>query len=332
MIAMDDIHVEFNGVDLYETFGLMSCSVDGQKPHIFAGSKSVATVSPMYKSAQTNIAMIGEPLSFSLTFALKEDEEWTDELAIEVYKVFDVDTYKPLRFGGEDMYYNCIPFVGSVSEMMLFAQNGGYITVSFQCDAPHGWIDKNYDFSRRSYSEAAHSWNIFNSTTVKGYEGDYRCWPYIIIDHLGEDENGDKIAGNEDGYFISFGLDSQIEGYDEQAAMGQPTIGDRGWLNLYWLPLNTVRVEIDTYNQQIYGITEYTEETVIGGQTTTITKQQEENFLPYMKSTHDGKSLFYFPFLEEGENKIKHRAMQYHYDNGQSNYKIHFYLNCPYMK
>lgn len=321
MIAMDDVRVNFNGVDLYDTFGLMNCSVGGeQQIHIFAGNKTLSTVSPMYRSSQINAGISGEPLSFTLTFALKETEEWNDDLVDAVYRTLDVDTYKPLRFGDEDIYYNCIPFVGSVSEMKLFAHNGGYFTVSFQCDAPHCWRNAEYNFDRRNAEEASHRWHMMNLSNIKGYNEDCRTYPYIIVDHLGEQADGtQKTPPEGQGWNISFGLDALIESTNPQE-------GDKGWFNLWNVPSYVERIEIDCYNQQIYGY--YTENDV----------EKNVNLIKCMKiyggDFDDPKRPYsiYFFYLLGGKNIVRHRSVQDHDQDGQSDYQIHFYLTMPYMK
>lgn len=301
MIAMDDIRVEFNGVDLLAQYNIGHVSVDGPQTHIFAASKSIQTASPIYRNRQILTASMGEPLNFSLTFAPMDGEEWSDELVNAIYQLFDVKDYKPLRFGGEEMYYNVLPFSGSVSEMRLFAMNGGYVTIPFQCDAPHGWIDREYHFTRDE-AHAAWVWQVDNPCNVKDALGTYRVYPYIVL------KNFDTTSGI-DSAFVSFGRASDIDG----------AIGDAGWYNLAGIPTTVIGDEsreyhLDCYNQQVYSI---------GSNTV--------NLLNYMKDNEGNEDLRFF-YLEGGHNYIYHRSIISNEIQYIGYYDIDIYMSCPYMK
>lgn len=295
MIAMDDVKVEFNGIDL-TSYGIWSVSVDGQKPHIFAGSKTITTARPIYNTRNVVTGINYEPLSFSLTLA-PHDNEWTEQYVNEIYKLFDVRTYKPLRFGDDEMYYNVLPYVGSVSEMMLFAQSQGYVTIPFVCDAGHGWIDREYYFERgHEIGQLSTPWYVENPCNVKTFDGSYRVKPYIVIDSI-----SDYSPNPEHKAFISFGLASDIDG----------SLGDDGWFNLRDIPATTEQIIIDGANCQIYDTT------------------NNLNLLEHIRD-NDYNVKIWFPYLEQGKNTIYHRTLV---EQGMiSNYNIHFYLTCPYMK
>ena len=297
MIAMDDIKVEFNGIDL-TSYGIWSVSVDGQKPHIFAGSKTISTARPIYNTRNVVTGMNYEPLSFSLTLA-PHDNEWTEQYVNEIYKLFDVRTYKPLRFGDDEMYYNVLPYVGSTSEMMLFAQAKGYVTIPFVCDAGHGWIDREYHYERL-HAGRDQAPKITNPCNILTFDNTYKVYPYIVIDNIQTSDLSDDAKST----FVSFGLASEIDQYPDN----EPK---QHWFNLYNFPV-TSEIHIDGANQQIYDIT------------------NNINVLEYIKDNSLKKNVIWFPYLLEGENVIYTRFLD---DiSVTSTYDLHFYLTCPYMK
>ncbi len=76
----------------------------------------------------------------------------------------------------------------------FYADNEGYFTIDFVCDAGHGWISEHYsyDISEETWFEAVPK--IVNKTNVKDENGTYRAYPYMIIKDLGAEETGQYIS------------------------------------------------------------------------------------------------------------------------------------------
>lgn len=200
---MNDCKVTFNGVDL-TSYGLTNVTVGNNiKPHIFGANKSIQTAKSLYGKRNVITGCNKEPITFDLTFS-RGNTMITENFCSELYQIFDVTTYKALKFGNEDIYYNAMPMVGSVSELNLYIGSKGYITIPFVCDAGNGWIDKEYNFNRSS-SNIGVTWSMNNPCNVKDINNTYRVYPYIEI----------QVPMNTN--YVSFGLASLIDEGDDNA-------------------------------------------------------------------------------------------------------------------
>lgn len=319
MAFMDNTKVTFNGVDLYKEFNLLNVSVGGKIKHQHAAKKNIITSRPLYKQRNTITGFNREPLTFNLTFGvgnLYEDIDENGNIAVvppnsitedyctKLFKILDVDTYKPLRFGDDEMYYNAIPYVGSVTELELFCNNQGYFTIPFVCDAGHGWVDVNKTFKREE-STIAQVWNINNPCNVKDWTSKCRVYPYMVL----------TIPKTTDYFSIRLKMQADIE-FDE----GRITEEERTRLTEpYWFTLENLgkgkEMELEKLEGDTYQI-------IIDNENKQFFSEIGDNLLQKIKP--DGLYNFW---LEEGENTIFHRNMQGKMT--QAFYDCDFSLSCP---
>ena len=215
--------VYFNGVDLHE-MGFDCVQADSDQRPIFAGGKSLTKSRAIDSMQYIATKIVREPITFTLSFVKcrnsngQKDEEWTWEDITSLYEVFDVNTYKKLYFDelkvdeggkpttdeGYQVYYNVIPYIGNETQLYLFANNNGYVDITFECDAGNAWLDMETVIHCNSYQDQG-DWrlSIPNISNVKSYEGNYRVYPYV------------KIEFRDGGEFCSFGSPVGVDTYGE---------------------------------------------------------------------------------------------------------------------
>jgi hypothetical protein len=198
--------VTFNGNDLTLN-GLISVRIDQKlSPNIFATSKTINTAKAMYGRRNITTGYDREPLQFDLTFS-SLGTPFTQTLCETLYQIFDVPTYKKLTFGTAtvgnlQIYFNAIPMVGKITEMYNFANDNGYFTIPFVCDAGHGWVDQTYHFDRVVGENSGVPWVMNNPSNVKDRDGFCRVYPYITI-NLPEFDPQSTLKNYHIGFWLS---------------------------------------------------------------------------------------------------------------------------------
>lgn len=130
----------FNGIKSVD-IGVYNVFVGETPKEILAGSRSLITSKPYIRNRNVLHKIDVEPLTFTLQIS-PLDGDFTSELIHRIYDWFDVDDYCKLSFAdSRHFYYKCIPFVGSQAEIELYVRKEGYFPVSFECDAPYGYVD-----------------------------------------------------------------------------------------------------------------------------------------------------------------------------------------------
>lgn len=317
MSFIDELNVTFNGIHLAD-YGFLSVTVDNSRSnHIFAPSKSVQMVKPIYRTRSIAVGQTAENLTFNLTFSLL-DKDFTEKFCELMYQMLDVNTFKPLYFGNDDFYYNAIPFVGSISELNFVTQHKGYITIPFLCDAPHGWIDRKYSFTRKR-SNAAVRWEPFNGLgNVRNGDGEFRIYPYLDIYTIdGADaEGGDGTSAAQEtakNRYISFCLAKGSGDGEETVA----SVTDDEWFSIQNVPPKT-HIQIDGENMQFYVYkinNDGTEE-----------KRTDFNILENMYGEEH-----IFSILSNQKNYLYHRTLIDH-EQSSYNWKMDIYASYPIMR
>lgn len=366
-------------------FGLIAVSVESEQSITFATSHNINTSQAMYRTQNVITSQSAEPITFNLTLCPVLDplgsripQPWTNEMWTLLYKTLDTRDYKPLIFGdpmfldldtltetnhvtgvGDKVsrpYYNCIPLVGSVSELKMFENSQGYVTIPFTCDAPHMWIDVQKTYHRGEGVETSQPWYLPSYCNVKDYSGLPTIYPTIII----SDFQLNTASGDTEHTFISLQDREAIE-------------NNEGWFCLYDVPVDEgTTLYIDGYNKTIYGTNNYTAVTpdgtenpseegwyektlgkyTLSADTTVNTSKTyyeeklsliDENYYKYFKNgiirflsfvemeTVNGQSRPAFrPYGNiTGGEQIYHKTLISHYSS--SYYTIKFFYSCPYM-
>lgn len=321
MSFMDDTDITYNGIH-FSDFGFLSVDVGGSRSkHIFAPSKTLNTVKPAYRTRSIAVGQTAENLTFNLTFSLL-NVNFTEDFNKLLYQILDVETYKPLKFGNDDFYYNAIPFVGSASELTFAMQHQGYITIPFVCDAPHGWIDRVYEFSRQEGEEGT-PWKSFQGEgNVRSGDGTYTVYPYLEIEI-----DTTKTGSNKQGY-VSFSLAITDDTISEQSAdikqmtkydEPNPTWAvDGRWWTLYNLD-KKCKIAIDGENMQFYYFK-------WDDTTSTYIEDLNDSLLKHMNNKE-----FIFALHSNTLNKFWHRGIS---DNihDSSAYTMKMYVSYPVMR
>jgi phage-related protein len=178
-----DIDFTFNGISSQE-MGLYNVKVGvSEVTHMFNAAKQITTTKPLYGNRNIITAVNTEPLTFSLTFTAM-DKGFSKERIREIFSYFDVTDYTPLSFQeNPDFYFNVMPMT-SQQDLYLFEENDqGYFSIDFVCDCGHGWISRHYtiECNQNTMTQIV---DITNESNVKNEEGNYKVYPYMIIqDH-----------------------------------------------------------------------------------------------------------------------------------------------------
>lgn len=192
---------------------------------------------------------------------------------------------------GYRAYYNVIPHIGSRADLMINAQNKGYVDITFETDAGNAWVDMEVTFSVDETSMAT-PWYLPlpNITNVRNSEGNYRVYPYV------------KVEMTEGCNFASF--TSKI--YEDKLIEENTD----GWLNINLFNIDTTNrrnfiVEIDGENRQ-YKLS-YEEL-----QSDDSYKRVEGDPSDVWDLTRlDNEGDLRFLFLEPNETQIYHRIYQH---------------------
>lgn len=365
-------------------FGLIAVTVESEQPITFAASHSISTARAMYKEQDIITSQSGESITFNLTLCPVLDplgsrlpQAWTNEMWTLLYTILDTRDYKPLIFGNmtpysfaesasdpayvanasdyvSRPYYNCIPLVGSASDLKMFENSQGYVTVPFVCDAPHMWIDVQKTYSRRQGTSAL-PWYFPSYCNIKDYYGLPAIYPIITI----SDFQLSNQSGQVEHTYITF-QDKQVIDEDNE-----------GWFCLYDVPVDEgTTLYIDNYNKSIYGFNDYTavvidpnehpnphtegwyEKSGASYELTTDTSvvenktyyeqvphQIDDNYFKYFKNgiirflsfteTNQGQLILRPCNDLVGGEQIYHKTLISHY--ATSYYTIKFFYSCPYM-
>ena len=318
-------------------FGLIAVTVESEQSIIFAASHNINTARAMYKEQDIITSQSGESITFNLTLCPVLDplgsrlpQAWTNEIWTLLYTILDTRDYKPLIFGdatswsldnlseanhvtgvGDHVsrpYYNCVPLVGSVSDLKMFENSQGYVTIPFICDAPHMWIDVQKTYSRQDSQQQASGWYFPNYSNVKDYSGQAQVYPIIkVYDFISSAFSGDNPVG-----YVSFANAETIEGEVPWFRMTDFVADD-----------TLEEIVIDNYNKQIYGFNQDGNNIVLN----------DTNYIACLKPVKRFFSLPQEPTRHLGEltggRQVWHRT---YVCNGTSSlYKIQFFYSCPYM-
>ena len=153
----------------------------------FKGAYNIKEDRVPYQNKPTFYTTELEPMSFSLTFSILE-QEITDKVLREFGSIFCKNKY--CRFSSSDnvgIYYNVI----ATNEIKVTTQGTyqGWITVEFRCDAGHAWTLPSiveYDFSTLTTSETFELENLSNVPHPKYNK--VITYPEIWIDCIGNED------------------------------------------------------------------------------------------------------------------------------------------------
>ena len=146
-----------------------------------------------------------EVLEFEVTF--NKPTPWTFEQRAEVTRWFDQDRHKEFISDDFPIIFRCSrvgqPIFSNVGS------NEGFVTMQFECDAPHGWSQKKVHTFDLTTNPTSTTIEVYNRSNVYGY------YEPIINFDLSGSATSISIANNTDGgrIFEFTGLDTleQIE-------------------------------------------------------------------------------------------------------------------------
>ena len=227
-----DIKFIFNGITS-DAMGLYNVKIDSSEcKHILGGGKTLTTSRSIYSHRNVLTKTTSEPMTFSLTFTAL-DKPFTELRRRQIYSYFDVPDYCKMSFlPNFDFYYNVMAMT-SQTELNLFSGDVGYFTIDFVCDAAHGWIDREYNFS----SDYNGVFEVYNESNVRNVYGNYLVYPTMHIN---------MAKGTYLGLCPQYKI---LDGYEDGWANNSTEIYN--WLAFENLT-SPIRFTIDNENKQIY--------------------------------------------------------------------------------
>lgn len=131
-----------------------------------------------------------------------------------------------------DFYYNVIAMT-SPTELNLFSGDVGYFTIDFLCDAAHGWVDREYNFS----SDYNGVFEVYNESNVRNVYGNYLVYPTMHIN---------MTKGTYIGLCPQYKI---LDDYNDGWVNGETEIYN--WISFKNLT-SPIQFTIDNENKQIY--------------------------------------------------------------------------------